>query len=124
MSNKGIYATIIVKNIEKSMVFYTEEMNFFVKNRDFGMGNIRLTYCKNDLFGFFLQEDKNYEPPPHPILTIYTNNIKEEYDRFKNLSFNSGGYLLSKNGLFEYPAGESFTLIDPSGNKIIIEKEF
>lgn len=122
MSISKICPTIIVKNIENSVLFYTKEIALFSKEIDFGMGDIRLI-SEDKLFGIFLHEDENHHPSNHPLLTILTKTIDEEYARIKNINFTSGGGFLPKNGIFEYPAGRNFMIIDPSGNKIIIEQE-
>lgn len=120
----GIDISIYCRHIDNMLRFYTDELELFIFDTDFGMGNCRITSKENSHFALVISTQESHTPNDHPIFSINVNDIEILYKYYRNKDITSGGDLISKNGIFEYPAGRSITLRDPAGNTFIIQQNF
>lgn len=122
MNYNRCYFDIIVNDLDKALRFYTNETNWFYKEQDLGMGYFKLLSKLNPSFGIVLIEDDEYIANDNVILTFSTNELDSQYLKLLNINFNSGAKIFNKDGIFEYPGGRNFLLLDPCGNNILIEE--
>ena len=122
---------LMVNDIEEAEQFYTKELKMFSIIFSEMRGTL-LRHVKHDYFELFLEKNRNTVDIPdsnEPIFAIETYNCKEEFARIRTINFLSGGYIYKHKdekepSTLEYPLGESFLMIDPSGNRFIIYEDF
>lgn len=104
-------AILYVKNIKTAKKFYLTQLGFCI---DYDDGQyVALKANKNDSVRIALNsEGKKGQFPGHQTIVLKTVNLKKTYLNLKNRNVD---FLLD---LTKTSWGETFTVIDPDGNKI------
>jgi hypothetical protein len=117
-----------VKSMAETLNFYVGELSLFDVKRDYGMGTVLISYKKNDGFGLMLTEISDFSEPPKFFLELEVENCDTEFERVKKSLAKSKGYIYAEEGempgVFEYPVGKNFLVVDPFGNKILIFEDY
>lgn len=113
------------KNIGHSLRFYIEELNLFYSRQDYGMGQVLLGSLDLEGFCILLKESRDVQPFHGPTtIALGVNNCRAIFDKYLVTQFTSGGgFATSDNkrpSILEYPLGLTFSMHDPSGNRIVL----
>lgn len=110
---------VSARNFSESKIFY-EKIGLFKEIFDYGMNTVVFECNKIPGFSILLKESDSI-PSGELLFTLYIDNVEDEYYRIKSLNFDRGGLSPeSEKGIFKYPAGKNFMLIDPNGNRFLI----
>ena len=120
----GFEISLYCRDLKKTLQFYIEELNLFQFGNDFGNGQCSIFAEGNPRFTLFISAQEFYESSQHIIFSINVDNIEALHKKYRGMKFNSGGELISKDRVFEYPAGRNITLKDPANNLFIIQQNF
>ena len=120
-----------VDDIEAAEQFYSEELKMFNIILSEMRGSL-LRHINHDYFELSIKKKNEANDLPtvnQPIFAIETYDCKKEFDRIKKIEFASGGYIYKDKdelepSTLEFPLGESFLMIDPSGNRFLIYEDY
>lgn len=110
-----------------SRQFYEDELRMFKLKGD--MWDSACTMVANDSDDLELElTTYNRQPSEEPAFTLTVANCDKEFARLRATTFSSGGRIVpNERGeleVFEYPAGKSFMLEDPAGNRFLIHEDY
>lgn len=120
-----------VHDIEAAEQFYSNELKMFNVILSEARGSL-LRHVKHDYFELNIKKKTEVVDLPttnEPIFAIETYDCKKEFTRIRKINFVSGGYIYKRADeleptTLEYPLGENFLMIDPSGNRFLIYEDY
>lgn len=106
---------------EDQVRFYVDELGLFRVRHDYGLGNFLLAHTCNHEFCLQLVPGQDVSKE-RPIFSLAVENLTEEVARLRSVEFRLGGFYPSggEAKILEYPLGRSMTMLDASGNMIVL----
>lgn len=113
--------------VAASRQFYEEELRMFKLKGEMWDSACSLVAADSDDLELELTT-YNRQPTEEPAFTLIVADCDKEFARLSATTFSSGGRIVpNERGaleVFEYPAGKSFMLEDPAGNRFLIHEDY